>query len=129
GCIGQIPSPGRRPALVHPAGTSYDGGPGRRGIEHREDGNLMKIQLLYDDPHKIKTDLVAIVLDKDLTLHDLGRSRLGDVVARVREDFASKTLRREYLGPRPDAGAGHVVVYSTEFDPAFNVWENVKTYV
>lgn len=90
----------------------------------------MKIQLSYDSPQKAKTDLLVVILDKEITLHDIGRSPLADTVDRVRKDVESKKLKREYLGQVAGrTAAGQLVVYSTSFDAAFNVWESVKTSV
>ncbi len=90
----------------------------------------VKIQLKYDDPRKVKTDLLVVILDKDTKLHDLGRSPLADTVDSCRRRFRAKRLLKEYLVPlSPRSAARHLVVYTTAHDPAFNVWENVKTSV
>lgn len=90
----------------------------------------MKIQLSYDSPHKTRTDLLVVILDKEKTLHDLGRSALAQTVGRVRQDIDAKRIRREYFAPLTGRGsARHLAVYSTSFHPAFNVWESVKTAV
>ena len=90
----------------------------------------MKIQLSYDAPQRIKTDLLVVILDKDHKLHDLGRSPLADTVDRVQNDLDSKTLRREYFVPLSGrSAAAHLAVYSTSFQVGFNAWESVKTCV
>lgn len=90
----------------------------------------MNIRLRYEAPNQIKTDLLVIVLDEDTGLHDLGRSPMAEAVTRIRRDFRTKRLRREYLAPPPGkSAAGHLAVYSTSLDSSFNVWENLKTYV
>jgi len=88
----------------------------------------MKIQLRYENPQKVRTDLLVVILDKELKLHDLGRSPLAATVDRVRRNIRAKRLLRphlEHLGPR--SAAGHLLVDSTSFDSALNVWESVKT--
>ena len=90
----------------------------------------MKVQLRYENPQKVKTDLLVIVLDKETRLHDLGRSPLAATVDGLRRKFRTKRQRREYFAPRTGKSAAtHLAVYSTSLDPAFNVWENLKTYV
>jgi hypothetical protein len=90
----------------------------------------MKIQLRYEAPQKVKTDLLVVILDKDTRLHDFGRTPLGETVDKLKRSFRSKRLRRNYLTSRPArSAASHLAVYSTSLDPAFNVWENLKTYV
>ena len=59
----------------------------------------MKVQLRYEDPQKVKTDLLVIVLDKETRLHDLGRSPLAATVDGLRRNFRAKRQRREYFAP------------------------------
>ena len=90
----------------------------------------MKVQLSYDLPWKVKTDLLVVILDEDIRLADLGRSPLADIVGRVRKGFKAGRLHRESLTTLPpESNAGHLAVFSTSLDPAYNVWENLKTYV
>ena len=90
----------------------------------------MKVQLRYENPEKVKTDLLVIILDKETRLHSLGRSPLATTIDRIQRDFRTKRLRRAYFAPRTgNSAATHIAVYSTSLDPAFNVWENLKTYV
>jgi leucyl aminopeptidase len=93
----------------------------------------MKIQLTYNRAAQIQTDLLVIILDNAITLHDLGGSLLGEVVNRVKKDFANKRLRTEYFTAieSRDAKGGprHLLVLSTSLSPAFNTWENVKIAV
>ncbi len=90
----------------------------------------MKIQLSYTAPHKIKTDLLAVVLDKETLFHDLGRTSLADTVDRVRTEIDAKTLRRPYFAPQaPRSEAANVIVRSTGFETGQNSWEALKTAV
>ena len=52
----------------------------------------MKVQLSYDLPWKAKTDLLVVILDKDICLHDLGRSPLAEIVDRARKGFKAHRL-------------------------------------
>ena len=90
----------------------------------------MKVQLRYENPQNVKTDLLVIILDKDTRLHELGRSPLATTIDGIGRKFQAKRLRREYFAPSTgQSAASHIAVYSTSLDPAFNVWENLKTYV
>ena len=90
----------------------------------------MKVQLRYESPQKVKADLLVVILDKETRLDDLGRSPLAKTVDQLRRKFRSKRQRCAYFAPRPvQSAATHLAVYSTSLDPAFNVWENLKTYV
>jgi len=90
----------------------------------------MKIQLSYNSPEKSKADLLVVILDKENTLHAIGRSAAKDTVEEVRKDIDSKKLRRPYFTAMKGSGAsGHLVVDSTSFDSSLNVWESLKTAV
>ena len=90
----------------------------------------MKIQLVYDRPSQISTDLLVVILDSKTKLHDLTGNLLEEVVGRVGRDLNEKRLKKEYftsLDPR--AGAQYVVIFSTILEPSYNVWESLKIFV
>jgi len=90
----------------------------------------MKIQLVYDRPSQISTDLLVIILDSKIKLHDLTGNLLEEVAGRVGRDLNEKRLKKEYftsLDPR--AGAQYVVIFSTILEPSYNVWESLKIFV
>jgi leucyl aminopeptidase len=90
----------------------------------------MKIHLRYEPPQKVKTDLLVVILDNRLELHDLGRSPLAATVEGARRNIRARRLLRPWLAPLgPRSAAAHLLVDSTSFDPAQNVWEQLKTSV
>jgi len=90
----------------------------------------MKIQLMYDRLSQIKTDLLVVILDEERTFHDLGASPLQETIRRVQRDFRDKKLKTEYFSALDlKAGPKNLVVFSTSLSKAYNVWENVKTFV
>ena len=87
----------------------------------------MKIQLRYENPQNVNTDLLVVILDNELKLHNLGRSTLAATIDKVRRNVKAKRLLRSHIAPlSPRSAAGHILVDSTSFDPAHNVWESVK---
>src|SRR5262249_5150210 len=46
----------------------------------------MKINLAYDRPATLPTDLLVVILDESYAFHDLSRSRLGEIVDRIEQD-------------------------------------------
>src|ERR1051326_6600888 len=90
----------------------------------------MKIQLAYDRPAKIRTDLVVIILDSQLKFHDLTGSPLDEMVRNIAHDFAEKRRKREYFASvNSDSVVQNVVIFSTTLSPNYNIWENLKTFV
>ena len=90
----------------------------------------MKIKLSYDTPAQIQTDLLVVILDSDKHLFHLSGSPIAETVKRVQKDYEQKKLKKEYFGTFDDKSpVRNLIVYNTAFNSAFNVWENVKTYI
>jgi leucyl aminopeptidase len=90
----------------------------------------MKIQLNYNRPAQIATDLLVVILDPEYTLHDLHDSSLDETVQQIRKDLKEKRLKTDYFTAL-DARhpIKHLYVFSTDHSPSQNVWENLKTFV
>ena len=54
----------------------------------------MKIQLTYDRPAQVATDLLVVILDKENTFHDLGGSPVDENVRHIARDFHEKRLKK-----------------------------------
>jgi len=90
----------------------------------------MKIQLTYERPAHIDTELLVVILDENKTFYDLSGSPIGEIVRRVERDIEGKKLKTSYftaldakLAPK------HLLVHSTSLNRTFNVWESLKTLV
>src|SRR6266481_8582776 len=89
----------------------------------------MKIQLAYDRPAQISTDLLVVVLDSEIKFHNLTGSSLDELVRSIGHDLAEKRRKREYFTSVSDSGAQNVVIFSTALSPSYNAWENLKIFV
>ena len=90
----------------------------------------MKIQLVYDRPSQISTDLLVVILDSKIKLHDLTGNPLEETVRRVGKDLNEKRLKKEYFTSLDSrVGSQHVVIFSTILEPSYNVWESLKIFV
>src|SRR5262245_34859276 len=90
----------------------------------------MKIQLLYDRPSEIGTDLLVVILDPQTRFHDLRGSPVEEIVRRVAADIEAKRLKKEYFTSVNSRGkTGNLLICSTALNPGYNVWENFKTFV
>ena len=90
----------------------------------------MKIQLIYDRPSQISTDLLVIILDSKIKLHDLTGNLLEELAGRVGRDLNEKRLKKEYFTSLDSrAGAQNLVIFSTILEPSYNVWESLKIFV
>src|SRR6185436_82080 len=90
----------------------------------------MKIQLSYDRPSQVQTDLLVLIVDKETRLFDLSGSAVDETVNRISRDFDGKKIKKEYFTQLDSkSSVKNIVVFSTVFNPAFNVWENLKTFI
>ena len=90
----------------------------------------MKIQLEYDRPGQINTDLLVVVFDSQVRLHDLTGSPLDEVVRRVGQDLNEKRRKKEYFTSLDSRGTvQNIVIFSTALSSSYNVWENLKIFV
>src|SRR5436305_8440907 len=90
----------------------------------------MKIQLTYDRPAHIATDLLVVILDHQTKFHDLSGSPIAEMVQRIERDIKSKKLKTSYFSALDSKMAPkHLLVYSTSLNRTYNVWETLKTFV
>lgn len=90
----------------------------------------MKIQLNYDRPSQIRTDLLVVILDSQVKFHDLSGSPLDETVRRVERDFKDKRIKKEYFTTLDSRSAArNVLICSTAISTNYNVWENVKIFI
>src|SRR3989442_12522201 len=90
----------------------------------------MKIRLSYDRPSQISADLLVVIVDSEVRLHDLTGSPLDEIVRRVGRDLNERRLKKEYFTALDSrAAAQHLVVFSSTLNPGYNFWENLKTFV
>jgi leucyl aminopeptidase len=90
----------------------------------------MKIQLTYERPSQIKTDVLVVILDSELKFHDLSGSPFDELVRRVQKDFQEKRLKKEYFTALDSRSTvRHALICSTSTISSHNVWESVKIFV
>jgi len=90
----------------------------------------MKIQLTYDRPEEVKTDLLVVILDSETNFHNLAGSPIDETVRRIARDFKDKRLKTDYFTAVDSRGpARNLAVYSTALSPSYNTWENVKIFI
>ncbi len=89
----------------------------------------MNLKLAFSPLSKTPVDLLAVVLDEQKTLHTVDDALIVSHLEKAAAAFKAKTLKREYLVTLPEgAPAKALVVYWSPSLPAFNLWENVKTF-
>jgi leucyl aminopeptidase len=89
----------------------------------------MNIKLAFAPLPQTAVDLLVVVLDEEKTLHEIDVPGVSAHLARARDGFREKTLKREYFATLPEgSGAQALVVYWSPSLKSWNLWENVKTF-
>ena len=90
----------------------------------------MKIQLTYERPAEAPADLLVVILDDERSFHNLAGSALQERIARAHRSFKDKKLKAEYFAALDaKSGPANLAVFWTGLNKAYNVWENLKTFV
>ena len=92
----------------------------------------MHFEILGTPLSEAPTDLLVLILDggpRVFDLHDLQDETLHARLDRLAAAYAEGSQEGEYLfEPRHTEHVGAVVVYSTETEKGFSLWENAKTF-
>src|SRR5687768_15580452 len=89
----------------------------------------MNIKLSFTPVSQNPADLLAVILDEETSLHEVDDPVLAGHLARARDGYKERTLKREYYATLPEGHAQRaLVVYWAPSLKAWNLWENVKTF-
>ncbi len=87
----------------------------------------MNIETYSGDLQGLQADLLVLILDSQSAAFEVGeafQARLDE----IRTGFAEKKISREVSFDPAEGDVKTVVVYSTDMEKAFGLWENVKTF-
>ena len=83
----------------------------------------------YQGPlEELKADLLIVILDTAQTLCDLGEGVVKERVEALNTGFSLGTIAREVSFDPVGLEVGTVVVYSTEMEKGYGLWENIKIF-
>ena len=88
----------------------------------------MKFGIVSTSISKVKTDLLVVLLDKELEFGFVEDSKLKTLLDNLRRDFEGKTVKKEYFTRWSEEGIRHVLVFHSLLDSAYNIWEKVKIF-
>ena len=89
----------------------------------------MNIKLSFTPLSQNALDLLVVVLDPAKTLHVVDDPVINGHLQRAGGGFREKTQKREYFATLPEGSpAKALVAYWSPSLPAWNLWENVKTF-
>lgn len=86
----------------------------------------MHITTFHRPLSELQTDLLILVLDGTQSLFELEHEELTARLAEIKQGFEQERISREYVFEQ--GGLGTVVVYSTQTEKAYSLWENLKTF-
>jgi leucyl aminopeptidase len=87
----------------------------------------MKIEIV-GGLENLETDLLVVLLDKELELASIQDPQLAALIDKLRQDYADKKLKKEYFTQWSGHGIRHLLVIHTSLDSAYNIWEKVKIF-
>ena len=88
----------------------------------------MKFEVKSLSFEKWETDLMVILLEKDLQLLLLEDNELKSFVTRLGKDFEDKKIKREFFTRWNGKGIKHLLVFHSSLEPSFNSWERTKIF-
>ncbi|PYV39898.1 MAG: aminopeptidase, partial [Acidobacteria bacterium] len=88
----------------------------------------MKFEIVSTPISKLKTDLLVVLLDKELEFGSMEDAQLKALLDSLRQDFEAKTVKREYFTRWSQEGIKHLVVFHSLLDSTYNIWEKVKIF-
>lgn len=87
----------------------------------------MTIETYQGTFEELEADLLVVILDNE-RLFEFGEGSLQERVEGLRASYAAGKIAREVSFDPANSKVGTVVVYSTELEKAYGLWENVKTF-
>jgi leucyl aminopeptidase len=88
----------------------------------------MKLEVKSLSFDKWETDLLVILLEKDLQLPLLENSELKSFVTALARDFEEKKIKREFFTRWNGKGIKHLLVFHSSLEPSYNSWERTKIF-
>jgi leucyl aminopeptidase len=88
----------------------------------------MKLELKSTRPEKLSTDLLVVILDKDLQFSATEDPKLSLLLQHLGKDFEEKLLKKEYFTRWSEEGVRHVLVFHTALNCSYNIWEKIKMF-
>ena len=88
----------------------------------------MTIETYQGTLEDLEADLLVVILDGHEQLFELGEGPLQERLAGLKAGYAGGKIVRDVSFDPSDLKVGTVVVYSTEMEKAFGLWENIKTF-
>jgi leucyl aminopeptidase len=76
----------------------------------------------------LKTDLLVVLLDKELQFGSVGDNTLGLFLDKLSLDFGEKRIKKEYFTRWSDDDIKHLLVFHSSLDASYNAWEKNKIF-
>ena len=87
----------------------------------------MKLEVSSARLQKLSTDLLVIILDKELKISAVDDPELAGLLKNLGKDFEEKAIKKEYFS-RWSGGIKHILVFHTALNGSYNIWERIKLY-
>ncbi|MFN8006119.1 MAG: leucyl aminopeptidase [Terriglobia bacterium] len=88
----------------------------------------MNIEVKSGSVENLKTDLLVVLLDKELELGSAGVPSLQGWLEKLSADFTDKKIKKEYFTRWEENGIRHLLVFHSQLNSSYNLWEKIKIF-
>jgi leucyl aminopeptidase len=88
----------------------------------------MKFEVKAVSLNMWETDLLVVLLEKDLQLASIEDTELSPIVTALTKDFVEKKIKKEYFTRWNEKGAKHLLVFHSSLETSYNSWERTKIF-
>ena len=88
----------------------------------------MKFEVKSSPLENIKTDLLVVLLDKDVELSSTGDPTLKRLLQTLAADYTEKRVKKEYFTRWEESGIRHLLVFHSQLNSSYNLWEKIKIF-
>jgi leucyl aminopeptidase len=87
----------------------------------------MRFELIATPLDQLHTELLVVLLDSENELASIRHDKLKPVLDQLNSDYVAKKIKREFFS-RYDERIQHLLVFHTNLDNHYNLWEKVKIF-
>ena len=88
----------------------------------------MKFEVKSGLTKNIKTDLLVILLDKEIELSSTDDPAIQELLQTLAVDYSEKKVKKEYFTRWEQNGIRHLLVFHSQLNSSYNLWEKIKIF-
>ena len=88
----------------------------------------MKFEVKSGSTKNVKTDLLVVLLDKEVEFSSTDDPALTKLLQTLAADYSEKRVKKEYFTRWEENGIRHLLVFHSQLNSSYNLWENIKIF-